>query len=195
LFSTLEAGEFVDTIKPGLLSYEALMASYTRSEAWVDVLDIYTKLATHNIITSTRIDYYKLQALAKTSSCQSNTVSFLKSLLTEGRNIDIGSIMLSLQIFFPDILLNVPTVDTLDDDISRLRYYLLEQSKMDDNKTQKAQYNKLVRALQIANTEQTRFATGGLTEGVLEKRRSGAWKEVMRCLLDYNEQKQQLQQL
>jgi hypothetical protein len=188
LLSVMESGE-TDTVQPGFLSHEAYINCCVRNEAWMDVLSTYTQLEQNGINPSTGSDFYKLLALYKTGG-QSDAIQFLASIVAMERTIDMRTTMLSLRILYPEVLLDIPTTDTLDTDIEQLRRYLLEQSKRMisiEEEPRKVQCYRLVRSLQIANVERSRLATGGLTEGVLEQRRVSAWKEVMQCLLTYDE--------
>lgn len=176
-----------DTSTIGILSYESFLRICIDKYEWDKVIRSYLDMEVAGITPSKKANFYYMMATLRLGS-ESNAKQILKDLLD--RNLLIGDDMyeLTLQMFFPDIVV-CDRKESLHTNVQLVRKHLIQ--RVDDMLDKSSlQYNDivtLIRSLELANVEDIREPHGILSLDDIELRRQQAWRTVMLHFLSYDD--------
>jgi pentatricopeptide repeat protein len=173
LLQSMESGEVA--VRPGPMCYDGFILACVRSQAWDDAVAAYKTMQKSEVTPSPAACHGILLAASRRGG-RSEAKTCLEGFAASGAQLHGDGALLAVKTM-------LPTVGDALVTMSSIRDHLRECSKKDV--VLQPESLNLVRSLRVAELEEERQPSLGLSMGVLENRRKVAWQNVLKDVIVY----------
>jgi pentatricopeptide repeat protein len=172
LFDSMDSGLDENAVKPGLSCYNALLLSHVRAGEWTDALAVHETMRQSEVTPGPSTIQGLLLASHRIGG-KIQVQAFLKDLLASKAKMDRATFQLAMKMLVSGI--NRTTRDvrqairSIGEVTPELRTVSLD----------------LIKSMRIAEVEQQRKTTAGLSDADVQQRRDESWRLAMGSLIDY----------
>jgi pentatricopeptide repeat protein len=173
LFESMESGEV--GVRPGPASYEGFVLACIRSKEWNEVFRAYQTMKEAGVLPS-QVAVQGLLLASYHTGDKEQSRSFIEELLSLGVRWNHESCLLAAKILLPEMV---------DGNIPLEVFHKKIRESMEYERALAESAIPLTRSLHVALTEEEREPSNALPLHEIEKRRTRAWREVLKHLLEY----------
>jgi pentatricopeptide repeat protein len=172
LFDSMDSGLDGDAVKPGLSCYNALLLSHVRSGEWNDALAVHETMKQSEVTPGPSTIQGLLLASHRLGG-QIQVQALLNDLLASKVKMDRATFQLAMKMLVPGISRTTrdvrQAIRSIGEEIPELRTVSLD----------------LIKSMRIAEVEQQRKTTAGLSGEDVQQRREESWRLAMGSLIHY----------
>jgi hypothetical protein len=171
----LESGELQD-VRPGPSCYDGNILGCVRSQSWNDAISTYDNMKLSQVVPSPAACHGILLAHARRGG-RVDVQTCLEDFISLGAQLRIDGLLFALSMLVPEMELKERV------DMESVRHYL--RSICEKDMTLKRNGLNLMRSLRIAELEEQRTETPGLSESAIATRRKEALDVVLRDVVAF----------